>query len=322
LITVPLDDAGNASYTTGSLSAGRHFITASYSGDPNYGTGSVVLVQPVLQTSTVTLTASPNPSVFGQAVTFTATVAAGGPTQKVPEGAVTFLDGDTILWTVALNPLGFTSSNGKVSFTTSALTGGSHSITAVYSGDTNFTGNTSDPFTLVVNSAATSTTLSSSMNPSVSGQAVTFTATVHVPGSGTPTGDLTFMDGDTVLGTGTLDVSGKATFTTTDLEVGPHSITAVYGGDGNFAGSMSAVLTQTVNPGGPGPHTRLPQNLWRNEPVGRTGGGQQVFATPVANPADWLVLDDAAAPAGFIAQARRKGWEVALLDRFFASLWE
>src|SRR5260370_37561553 len=80
LITVPLDDAGNASYTTGSLSAGRHFITASYSGDPNYGTGSVVLVQPGLQTSTGTLTASPNPSVFGQTVTVTATLAAGGPT--------------------------------------------------------------------------------------------------------------------------------------------------------------------------------------------------------------------------------------------------
>ena len=58
-----------------------------------------------------------------------------------------------------------------------------------------------------------------------------------------------FMDGSTTLGTGTLNGFGVATYTTSSLAVGQHSITAVYGGDANNAGSTSAVLTQTVNRG-------------------------------------------------------------------------
>ena len=90
----------------------------------------------------------------------------------------------------------------------------------------------------------TSTSVASSLNPSVFDQAVTFTATVTSTG-GTPTGTVTFKDGTTTLGTGALS-SGKATFKTSTLAVGTHSITAVYGGSTSFAGSTSAVLTQTV----------------------------------------------------------------------------
>ena len=65
---------------------------------------------------------------------------------------------------------------------------------------------------------------------------MTFTATVvnSSPGAATPTGTVTFMDGTTMLGTGTLSTTDgltTATFTTTKLAVGSHSITAVYGGD-------------------------------------------------------------------------------------------
>ena len=89
--------------------------------------------------------------------------------------------------------------------------------------------------------------LSSSVNPSVNGQSVTFTATVTAaaPGSGTPTSSVTFMDGSTALGSATLG-SGKASFKTTSLAVGSQAITAVYGGDGNFTTSTSTALTQTV----------------------------------------------------------------------------
>lgn len=89
----------------------------------------------------------------------------------------------------------------------------------------------------------TKTFVSSSFNPSTFGQSVTFTAVVTGRG-GTPDGTVTFMDGATALGTGTL-ASSIATFTTAALAVGSHSITAVYGGHGTFAGSTSA-LTQTV----------------------------------------------------------------------------
>jgi uncharacterized delta-60 repeat protein len=92
---------------------------------------------------------------------------------------------------------------------------------------------------------ASSTSLTSSLNPSTFGVAVTFTATVNSTG-GTPTGTVTFKDGVNTLGTGTLS-SGKAIFHTSTLAAGAHSITAAYGGTTSFASSTSAVLTQTVN---------------------------------------------------------------------------
>ncbi len=89
----------------------------------------------------------------------------------------------------------------------------------------------------------TTTTLTSSANPSVFGQSVTFTATVSATGA---TGTVTFQDGATALGTATL-TSGQATFITSSLSVGSHSVTATYGGDASFSGSTSSALTQSVN---------------------------------------------------------------------------
>jgi hypothetical protein len=94
---------------------------------------------------------------------------------------------------------------------------------------------------------ATSTGLSSSANPSVQGQTVTFTASVRaaVPGTGTPTGTVTFMDGATTMGSGAINGSGVATYSTS-LSGGPHYLTAVYGGDAPFAGSTSNQLGLAV----------------------------------------------------------------------------
>ena len=95
--------------------------------------------------------------------------------------------------------------------------------------------------------APTWTTLTSSSNPSLVGQSVTFTATVKPIGGGTtPTGTVTFKDAAATLGTGTLSASGQATLTTSSLALGTHPITAVYGGDGSFAPSTSEVLQQAV----------------------------------------------------------------------------
>jgi hypothetical protein len=91
--------------------------------------------------------------------------------------------------------------------------------------------------------------LTSSVDPAMSGQTVTFTANV-VAAAGSvaaPTGVVTFLDGSTVLGIKTLAGSGVASFSTTALSVGVHSITASYGGDANSVASNSAVLTETVN---------------------------------------------------------------------------
>src|SRR5262249_44884054 len=95
---------------------------------------------------------------------------------------------------------------------------------------------------------ATTTGIRSSLNPSVVGNTVTFTATVRAstPGSGIATGIVTFKDFGNVLGTGAVDGTGVATFTTSSLSVGNHAITAVYAGDTNFTGSTSIAFGQTV----------------------------------------------------------------------------
>src|SRR5262249_51922741 len=146
---------------------------------------------------------SVNPSALGQSVTFTATVSGLVVT---PTGTVTFKDGSTTLGTGTLN------GSGQATFTTSALTVGSHSITAVYGGDLVYSASTSTPLTQNINANGSTTALISSLNPSIFGQAVLFTATVSSAG-GTPTGNVTFKDGATTLGTGTLNGGGQATFT-------------------------------------------------------------------------------------------------------------
>jgi hypothetical protein len=88
--------------------------------------------------------------------------------------------------------------------------------------------------------------LLSSLNPSVSGQSVVFTATVASTAGGTPTGTVTFLDGTTALGVGTLNGSGVATFTTSSLAAGSHSIMSTYGGSSNYSSSASPTVSQGV----------------------------------------------------------------------------
>jgi hypothetical protein len=90
---------------------------------------------------------------------------------------------------------------------------------------------------------ATATSLKAAINPSTTGQAVTFTATVKVSGGGTAAGVVTFMAGNTTLGTGNLDSSGTATFSTSGLRAGIYSVAAVYGGSAGCQGSTSAAVT-------------------------------------------------------------------------------
>ena len=233
-----------ATLTINSLSAASHSITAVYGGDSNYqGSTSSPLNQTVNKGSTtVSVGSNVNPSAYGQPVTFTATVT--GQYSGTPTGTVTFMDGATTLGSGTLN------GSGIATYTTSSLALGQHSMTATYAGDANDNGSTSPVLTQTVQQptlAATRTTLASSANPSMSGSSVAFTATVTTSGSTAPTGTVTFMDGATTLSSGTLNGSGIATYATSSLAVGQHSMTAVYSGDANNAGSSSSLLTQTVN---------------------------------------------------------------------------
>jgi hypothetical protein len=119
--------SGVATFTISSLTAKTHTIKATYSGDPNFkpSTGSVIQVVEKFATTT-RLTSSPNPSQFGQVVTFTAHVTSTGP---APTGKVKFLDGTTGIGLATLN------GNGVAKLTKSTLAVGTHPITAQYLGD-------------------------------------------------------------------------------------------------------------------------------------------------------------------------------------------
>ena len=131
---------------------------------------------------------------------------------------------------------------GAASITTSTLFVGTHPITAVYSGDTNYYGASSAVLSEVVNKVSTAVTLISSLNPSTFGNAVTLTATISAGATGT----VTFHDGTTALGTGIIN-NGVATLTTSSLAVGSHSITVQYGGDTNYNGAVSIAVSQVVS---------------------------------------------------------------------------
>jgi len=173
------------------------------------------------------LSSSPNPSTFGSPVTFTANVL-----PQTATGKVTFKDGTIALATISL-------SGGAATYTTSALSAVSHTISAVYSGDGNYNSSTSSPLTQTVNKATTTTTIKSSSNPSTHGASVTFTASVS---SNTATGTVIFKDETTELKTVTTS-GGVAIYTTSTLDVGAHTITAVYSRDGNYNGSTSSLLS-------------------------------------------------------------------------------
>src|SRR5271165_4046907 len=243
--TVPLS-GGIASLSISTLTVGSHNITAAYGGDANDAAStSTVLTQIVnLASSSVNLTSSVNPSTVGQPVTFTANVSPASAT-----GSVQFLDGTTDLGTatvsagVASLTIALTPSGDPV------LSPGTHPITAVYGGDGSTAASTSPVLTQIVTKLTPNIALSSSANPSTLGEAVTFTANLS-PGS--PTGNVQFLDGTTVLGTSAIS-AGAATLTVAltaagdpVLKAGIHSITAVYGGDGRNAANTSAVLMQTV----------------------------------------------------------------------------
>ena len=237
-------NGGMATLAISSLSVATHPITVVYGGDTKFTSSTSAITSVVVGQADSTTTLSPlAPIVFGQPVTFTATVAAAAPGVGTPSQIVTFLDGATLIG------FGFLNGSSKATFTTAALSEGSHSINAYYDGDPNFLTSSSPHVTQIVNQAATSVAApTTSKATTVYGESVTFTATVvaTAPGAGTPTGPVTFKDGATVLGTGTL-TDGAATYSTAALSFGSHSITASYGGDTNFqSSSSSSATTQTV----------------------------------------------------------------------------
>ncbi len=231
---------GVATLSTTNLPLGNNSITAQYQGTDNFATStSPTVIATITQASTTTtLTTSPNPSSVGQPTILTATITAISPGSGTPTGTVEFFNGSTSLGTATI-------SGGVATLTTTALPLGTSSLTARYQGDANYTTSTS-AIKIQTVSPATTTTLTAAPTSVSFGATVTLTATVAaVSGTGTPTGNVSFMSGTTPLGTGAV-INGVATLVTSTIPGGTNAITAQYQGDSNFGGSNSAAVNVTV----------------------------------------------------------------------------
>ncbi|MGO9340825.1 MAG: Ig-like domain repeat protein [Terracidiphilus sp.] len=254
--TVPINN-GVATYTTGALLQGMNVITATYTPNTsNLIQGSAgTLNQDVVTSATVSLTSSPNPSVYGGPVTFTVTV---------PDSASLAATGNV---NIVIVPVGQSSPTYPLTVslsgnpatgtgTISTLPVGSYNATATYAGDSNFasaTGALSSP--QVVSQVQTTTALAATPAQGIAGNPMAITATVTpASGTGIPTGTVTFTDtfnGATVtLGSAiALTKTGTATINPAKLAPGTHSILATYAGDTNDAGNtatLSLVVVQAT----------------------------------------------------------------------------
>jgi hypothetical protein len=171
--------------------------------------------------TSTTLTSSINPSSVYQTMTFTSTVTPGFPGS--PTGTVTFKSGSTTLGIVTL-------SGGQAVLNYAFTTPATYSVTASYSGDTNYLPSASSVLKQKVVEESSTTTLTSSLNPSQVGQSVTFTAKVAGQYGGTPTGTVTFRDNGTVVATVSLS-NGVAKYKTSTLPEGTDRINADYAGN-------------------------------------------------------------------------------------------
>ncbi|MBI0376139.1 Ig-like domain repeat protein [Streptomyces albiflaviniger] len=241
-LTGTLNGSGQACVTTSAIPVGTHAVTATYAGNGDVaastGTGSVTVGQGA---STTTVSVSPASPVCGEAITICAQVTVSPPSTCTPTGTVTFVitGGPTLTGTL--------NASGQACVTTSALTAGSHTVTATYGGSTDIAGSNGTA-SITVGQGVSGISASISPSPSVCGEPVTICADVGVapPSTCIPTGDVTFaVSGGPTL-TGTLDATGQACVTTSAIPVGTHSVTITYPGDGDVLGSTTT-LPLTVN---------------------------------------------------------------------------
>jgi hypothetical protein len=244
--TTLISGAGQYTYVA-NLPPGTYQLTANYVGssqfNPSNSTPLTITIEPSVLATTTSLTTSASQITQGQTFTLTAVVApASGST--APQGTVTFYLGQTQLGTATL-------AGGKASLTeTNSLAPGSYQITAVYAGNAQDSGSTSNvlPITIAPNMVSTTTSLTASASQVTQGQSFTLTAVVAAAGgSTTPQGTVTFYLGQTQIGTATL-TGGTATLTESNsLAPGAYQITAAYSGSPQDSASTSSPIALSVS---------------------------------------------------------------------------
>jgi hypothetical protein len=278
------DNGGTAQATLDdpALTPGDHLVSATYQGDGNYNSSNsnqvteTVISGAAVQATTTSVTSSVNPSVFGQLISFTATVAnATDPNGDVPAGAVQFaVDGTNIGGPVPVDGNGVAQS-----LTLASPPPGDHFVTAAYQPTAAFSSSGAS-LTQTVSDADVQVNLASSNSSSDYGQSVSFHATVASlqAGTGTPTGQVQFRVDGTALGH-PVDLSGGAADSPSisNLTPGAHTVTALYTGSVDFL-AESATITQTVH--------KIGTTTALTSSPNPSGFGQNVTFTATVTPAN------------------------------------
>ena len=241
------------------FTGGSHSLTASYAGDGTFNasttTGPVaVTVNPIAVTPVLSVGATQISSGTSDQLVATFTSPFSGVLSLTagPTGTVTFTDttSSTTLGTASVSSNNLLNAQATLS-TTGITTSGTNSITASYSGDSNYATAAAVPVSVTVGAGATSTTaVTSSGNPTTLNGRPTFTATVTAVPAVT-SGTVTFYDGTTLLGTGTVGTAHTATFkialASLNFVAGTHNITATFSGITGVLGSTSPVFQEMVS---------------------------------------------------------------------------
>lgn len=242
-----LNSRGVAKLSTTSLGAGEHLVLAEYGGDAHFGSGeSTELTQAVEQAATeLTLTSTRSPAPYGSTATLRATISVVRPGAGIPSGAVTIYEDGNPVATVPLE--------GKrvANYSLQGDPPGTHDFRATYSGDANFNASESDVFSQTITKAATEVILKSSRNPAPAGYSPTLNATVSVvrPGTGLPTGSVTFYEDGAPVATVPLPEGKRvAKYPLKWHSAGVFEFEVSYSGDENYEASESAPLVQLIAP--------------------------------------------------------------------------
>lgn len=258
------------------LSVGTHTLAANYQSDPSFqASSSTPVTFNISQASSATNFNPSTGSLIADASHYLQILVAGTGQGASPTGTITLQSGSNPVGnSLALSPNGTASSIAN--FSAGSLPYGPVTLTATYSGDTNYIASAAAPATFNV-VRPTSTAVSSS-NPSIiQGASVSFTATV-TPGQAGPalTGTVQFFANGNSLGSAvTVGGNGQAQTQTTMLPVGNVQINAVYSGDSNY-GTSTASLSESVAPAPSVLIAAAPSSITVNSP-GQSGSTTLTF---------------------------------------------